>query len=320
MPLFPNPPLPPPLANGLAAGFAGCYVGFLYISQATRVSYSKGQSAGDRQRLETERGRNHPDVIRARLTAAGLATAVSCCICYYVLGLLESELDSGIVAIHTAERLGFASYHPILSHLVAPVLFLGPLYAMYLYEDLPFQSNWSKEKFTRDYVNLIGFRNFVAGPFTEEVVFRACILFAYHLCGASRTKMIFVAPLWFGVAHLHHGWDVYNRLGRTKRALQVAVLQVAFQFIYTTLFGFHCSYLFLRTGSIYPSLTAHVFCNIMGLPMPTSEARAFPRRKSFIFAVYILGILGYIFTITRWTQNDNSLYWLGDEQRSVRGY
>lgn len=37
------------------------------------------------------------------------------------------------------------------------------------------------------------------GPITEEVVFRACILAVYHMAGSSRTKMIFLTPLAFGV-------------------------------------------------------------------------------------------------------------------------
>lgn len=40
------------------------------------------------------------------------------------------------------------------------------------------------------------------GPVTEEIVFRACILAIYHVAGASRSKMIFLSPLWFGVGKL----------------------------------------------------------------------------------------------------------------------
>ncbi|KAG5336705.1 hypothetical protein C0989_012059 [Termitomyces sp. Mn162] len=48
---------------------------------------------------------------------------------------------------------------------------------------------------------------------------------------------------------------------------------------YTTLFGFHCSYMFLRTGSVYPSITAHIFCNIMGLPEISWELRTYSTRR-----------------------------------------
>jgi hypothetical protein len=41
---------------------------------------------------------------------------------------------------------------------------------------------------------------------------------------------------------------------------------LVFQLVYTTLFGWYASYLFLRTGSILPPILSHIFCNIMGLP------------------------------------------------------
>jgi len=39
-----------------------------------------------------------------------------------------------------------------------------------------------------------------------------------------------------------------------------------FQFIYTTLFGWFAAFVFLRTGSLYPAIAAHAFCNWLGLP------------------------------------------------------
>jgi hypothetical protein len=55
--------------------------------------------------------------------------------------------------------------------------------------------------------------------------------------------MIFLSPLWFGAgedfaylidrfrthfraAHLHHGWDLYNRFGKSRAALKRAVFNV----------------------------------------------------------------------------------------------
>lgn len=61
-------------------------------------------------------------------------------------------------------------------------------------------------------------------------------------------------------------------------------LQSAFQLFYTTLFGMHVSYLFLRTGSILPPITAHIWCNIMGIPEIVWELRVFPKhRKGMLF-------------------------------------
>ena len=52
-----------------------------------------------------------------------------------------------------------------------------------------------------------------------------------------------------------------------------------FQLAYTSLFGFHCAYLFLRTGSLLPPTVAHIFCNIMGLPQLGSHLELYPRRR-----------------------------------------
>ena len=98
------------------------------------------------------------------------------------------------------------------------------------------------------------------------------------------------------LAHMHHVWENYNRFGRTRQALQRAVLitrkgaphrrrvqaesgLIVFQFTYTTLFGFHATFLFLRTSSLFPSMFAHTFCNIMGFPQLLDELRWFPHRR-----------------------------------------
>jgi len=100
-------------------------------------------------------------------------------------------------------------------------------------------------------------------------------------------------------AHVHHAWETYNKYGRSPAALKraaigtgmfrrrsfswvppynLAVRQV-FQFTYTTIFGSYCSYLFLRTGSIFHPIVAHVFCNVMGVPQPGYEITQRPDRK-----------------------------------------
>lgn len=100
-----------------------------------------------------------------------------------------------------------------------------------------------------------------------------------------------------------------------------------FQLTYTSLFGFHCSYLFLRTGSVIPPILSHVFCNLMGFPDIAGPMAHFPRqryRQSIIFVLYrlcaliesssvivllyIAGIIGYIYTITRWTKVADSFF------------
>ncbi|KAF8911810.1 CAAX protease self-immunity-domain-containing protein [Mucidula mucida] len=302
------PPLSLLQATLLALFFVSSYVGSLYISKNARLSFVATTVNTDtpRQKQKSERWRDDPDVIRARLAAVSLATM---CSCLAVILVLFKDIPFNEAVWESLWRLGFSAPHPLLAHLVTPMLFLGPLYAMYLQQQLPLQAGTA---IVKNYVHVIGLRNVIIAPLTEEIVFRACMLSMYHLCGASRRKMIFLSPLWFGLAHLHHGWDTYNRYGRTSSALQRAILQAVFQLVYTTLFGFHCCYLFLRTGSILPAVTSHMFCNVM--------AENMPKKRTGIIAAYVLGVAGYIYAISAWTETKSSIYWLDDTQLSALGY
>lgn len=52
-----------------------------------------------------------------------------------------------------------------------------------------------------------------------------------------------------------------------------------FQLGYTTLFGWFAAYLFVRTGSVLPPLVSHVFCNVMGIYLPSTAVARHPERK-----------------------------------------
>jgi len=320
MPLvFPIPPLSTSFAHLLTFFFASSYVGSLYISKFTRLSFSSQvnptQNGGVRRKEIDERWRDDPDVIRARL-AAVIGATILCCA--GLLGVLWHLVGDGINGFDAALETTFVriglnpdmDWVSLFPHLVTPVLFIGPLYARYVGGSLPFQRDWTfREDFVLNFISWQGARNYVLGPITEEIVFRACVLAVYHLSGASKMRMIFLGPLSFGLAHIHHAWDTYNRYGRTPAAAKRAVIMSLFQLTYTTLFGFHCSYLFLRTGSVLPPISAHVFCNIMGIPQISFELRRFPHRKGAIIAAYVLGIIGFVFSLGRWTRTQDSLYW-----------
>jgi len=62
-------------------------------------------------------------------------------------------------------------------------------------------------------------------------------------------------------------------------AKSVNILHIVIQFAYTSIFGFYCCYLFLRSGSLLPPVAAHMFCNVMGLPQPNYEISMMPDRK-----------------------------------------
>lgn len=80
----------------------------------------------------------------------------------------------------------------------------------------------------------------------------------------SGKKIIFLTPLYFGIAHVHHLYEF--RLTHPKTPMLLVVARSLFQFTYTSLFGFFAAFVFLRTGNVLSLILAHSFCNWMGLP------------------------------------------------------
>jgi prenyl protein peptidase len=321
-PLLSIQSIPTISAHMLTLSFAVSYVGSLYISKNARLSFASrppapARNGEARQKVVNERWRDDPDVIKARLASVSLATFV-CCV--GVLAVVWHSLRGGNItfsmALHdTSRRLGLhfdmnTRSWLIYPHLITPLLFLGPLYSRYLSESLPFQRRWFfRSEVLPIFFTWQGIRNYLLAPITEELVFRACVLSMYHLSGASTKRMIFLSPLSFGAAHIHHAWDTYNRYGKTPGAFKRAIIMMLFQLSYTSIFGFHCAFLFLRTGSILPPISAHVFCNIIGLPHLGMELSQFPRRKTAILGAYLIGVVALAYALFSWTYVRDGLYW-----------
>jgi len=102
------------------------------------------------------------------------------------------------------------------------------------------------------------------GPITEELVFRSTIIAVHLLARVSPTKLVFLTPLYFGIAHVHHLYE--TTLTHPHTPLAAILLRTVVQFAYTSLFGFFAAFLLLRTGNVYACILAHSFCNAMGLP------------------------------------------------------
>ncbi|KAH9480072.1 CAAX prenyl protease 2 [Psilocybe cubensis] len=329
--LFPKPLITTSFAHYVSLGLACIYVGSLYLSKNARISLN---GKGAKPRRPNVAMRDEPDVIRARLLAVSIAT-VACCLA--VLGVVWESVSwrmtsLDIVLDSVMLRLGFpiASIGPIttnipsiLPHLITPLLFLGPLFAGFLSHELPGQRNWRwQSHIVGRFFSLHGIRNYWIGPITEEVVFRACILAVYHMSGASNMRMIFWSPLLFGLAHVHHAIDTFYAKGGDWDAAKVALFGTLFQLSYTSLFGFYASFLFLRTGSILPPITAHIFCNVMGIPMIGYELRRHAKYRNYIKAMYLAGIIGFVYTLGKWTKTKDNLYWLqeGETKYAVFRY
>lgn len=201
--------------------------------------------------------KDHPSVIKARMLLVSLA-----CLAAAVITL---QADGASIENYTTiwkQLFGFKLNLAESSRSMGLValLFLGPLYEYILVEngllgllqDLIYAcTSW------------IGIRNYIVGPFTEEFVFRACIIPLHVLAGLGTGRIILTTPLFFGIAHVHH---VYEKTITKSATLTHAILISSIQFAYTTMFGWLASFLFMRTGSLWICVAVHSFCNGMGLP------------------------------------------------------
>ncbi|KAI8820102.1 uncharacterized protein EV422DRAFT_78613 [Fimicolochytrium jonesii] len=281
--------LPPPLkALSLSTAVATCtaltvlFFGSFYLLPKNDPSRT------------TPPSRNDPAVVRARFISVGLSCVLS-------LGGVAFLLHGGdstksfwpYVGINGTTALSSITLGLVLT----ATLFAGPLYVAHLEGELPFQGNASQLRLEAG--DILSWRNYVVGPISEEVVFRGCMVPLFLASGVTPTQCIFILPLFFGIAHAHHGYELYHRLRTTlvpARALTHVLLAFAFQFSYTSLFGWFATFLLLRTGNIMAPIVAHVFCNRMGVPdLPGAAAAGFPGRKKAIFAAYIAGMLGFSF-------------------------
>lgn len=99
---------------------------------------------------------------------------------------------------------------------------------------------------------------------SEEIIFRSVIISLHLLAKISSARIVFLSPLYFGIAHVHHFYEF--RLTHPDTSVSTALLSSVFQFGYTTVFGWWAAFLYLRTGSLLAVILAHSFCNWCGLP------------------------------------------------------
>ncbi|KAL7465839.1 hypothetical protein ACHAXS_006151 [Conticribra weissflogii] len=189
----------------------------------------------------------------------------------------------------------------------------------YLYES--FRTNWVQPTrislqtfFTDPSVSWTKLRNYFIAPLSEELIFRACLLpplLASSNHGQSNhttndsinmrsalspTQASWIAPLFFGIAHLHHlyeQWRHLNPAAKTKSTFLRLLVGVIFQWGYTTLFGAYVSHVFIRTASLSGVVLAHVACNYMGLPdfrFVQSSSGFLYHYRWFLGIMYLVGI------------------------------
>ncbi|KAB7497297.1 CAAX prenyl protease 2 [Armadillidium nasatum] len=252
------------------------------------------------------RGRDHPSTIKKRCASVFFMTIISPFFVVYFLN--EETREKATLPQLLGIRYDGVILSAILPLLLTVILFLGPI--IQNHQNIPLNSTLliylQPRYWYNSSQNPIWWRNQVVAPFSEEFTFRACMLPLLLQC-LSPMSAIFVAPLFFGIAHLHHAID------RVKLGLPFTTVVIVsfFQFVYTSLFGFYSAFLFLRTGQFLPLFIVHAFCNHMGLPEIRELFNKPEKQRNKLVAFHALGLIAWyllLFPLTEPSWYSNELY------------
>ncbi|KAG7133582.1 CAAX prenyl protease 2 like protein [Verticillium longisporum] len=236
----------PTTAFALLLTYTLAYVLPLYASSDTRPS--------------PELLRDDPRVIRARIRSVLCSTAM-CSFCTFIF--LHRNYALAMDPLHAMGYWPLGVTEAASSVLLTAILFSAPLF-----ETLVLDGVWKDLVSTRAIIDVwqswTTWRNIVIGPATEELLFRSASIPLFLAAHLSIYKTIFLSPVIFGMAHIHHFYEF--RITHPRVPLPVAIARTVLQFSYTTLFGAYATFLFLRTGSLLAATLVHAFCNAMGLP------------------------------------------------------
>lgn len=262
-------------ATILATAILSSYVLVMYISPQDRPDGSYLQN------------RNNPSVMRRRMLKISGMTAVDLLVVYIYLKLYRVEAPFKLMGI--AIEINTETLRKMINTLILFVLlFIGPLSNQIFIEKVNPLTDFYQEVST-----IQGFRNYIFGPISEEIVYRACCLAVYSPIVSDWHSVIVYSPLLFAVAHLNHGWDLY--LSGQYQITQIA-MSLLLQMSYTWLFGVLANKILVSQENIYSCILVHSFCNYMGLPDITPQG---PKWWKFCYwSLLCLGV--YTFVLLKW--------------------
>ncbi|MEQ2233190.1 hypothetical protein ILYODFUR_019445 [Ilyodon furcidens] len=269
-------------------------------------------------RSSTQAVGDHPSVIKRRCASVVLVSAVSPAFVKIWMHLADitrawatsSKADARVLTVEESlwELMGvrLKGFIPasILPLLLTTFFYLGPLVQTTLDNPDGFtgelQSALAVQTWRLCVQDSEWLRNQVVAPVTEELVFRGAMLPMLVPCTGA-TAVIFIAPLFFGVAHFHH---IIEELHLGQGSVSDIFLGAGVQFLYTTVFGVFAAFIFLRTGHIVGPILCHSFCNSQGLP-DIGSALNHPQRSAVLFC-YLTGVL--LFLVLLFPLTDPFLY------------
>ncbi|KAF2861262.1 Abi-domain-containing protein, partial [Piedraia hortae CBS 480.64] len=231
------------------------------------------------------RSRDHPKVIKARIQSVCLVCVAACLWTTALLAYLGLDFPAIIrlLAIWPVSVLDIARVLALVA-----ILFIGPLFELFL------------DGVQIPYIDWIAWRNYVAAPISEELIFRSLVIPLCLLAGMSPAKIVFTTPPIFGLAHFHH-FASFLRSHTPEdhnlppiRVWVIGFLASLFQFSYTTVFGMFATFVILRTGNLPAAIVTHSFCNYMGVPRLSGRVGTPSRGLIPTITYYLLLIVGIV--------------------------
>ena len=231
--------------------------------------------------VDTGLSRDHSLTVRWRIYAT-----ITVCILTFIFFYFLLLLQDGISFLGYLDLLGIRARGLILGT-TCPCALVLILYTGYLVQWLT-EAGWrQKLSFSRTDLML---RDYLIAPFSEEFIFRACMLAV--LCLAMEPyRAVFVPPVLFGLAHLHHLMEWYR--GRKSVTFAQVCASTLLQLTYTSLFGLFSAFVFVRSRHLLGVVLAHSLCNVLGLP-PLDEVK-YCAWKKLVALAYVLGLLLFLF-------------------------
>ena len=140
-------------------------------------------------------------------------------------------------------------------------------------------------------LNLTTIKNLIIAPCLEEFIYRVCLINMVIESGLMTPKSaVYIMPLFFAVSHLHHSiLDYFQKDTPFIRGMAIALFKLS----YTEIFGIYSGLVYVRTGSIWPPIILHAYCNYFGFPNfgVLKDHSKLILRRIIIGFMYIVGVL-----------------------------
>lgn len=247
----------------LSLYISGSYVAAIYATHKGSENYPSG--------------RDDPRVIRRRIKRVCLISLLNIFKIPWILhsqsqnlSYTQAFLNLGLIpGYYRDDRWDLGIYFYDIGRVVTLIfmLYVGPLLDSFLYLVFASRKRGLRE-FKNEVASIWGIRNYIFAPFTEELFYTSMILNTYLALKPrgelNFSLLIWQTPLFFGLAHLHHAYELHQQGMMTWPAI---LLNTLFQTTYTTLFGSLTNYIFIKSGgNLWACIVVHAICNYMGFP------------------------------------------------------